>query len=384
VAMGERAMACLARFDPVDPRSRMFPPDAPLGLRDHPVVAHPDPGMLDDLDDGRRRLYERALQRLRARGCELAAIDLAPFLAAGRLLYQGGFVAERYAAVGSWVQEHPTEVDPVVGRIILEAGEIPASRLAADIEALASLARRAQAELARVGADSVILPTVGFHPTIDEVAQDPVGVNARLGRYTTFANLLDLCAVAVPAGVVGGLPFGVSFIGPAWSDLVQAELAKMIEDDPGVRRTSVGQGRPAPPAVPIAVVGAHLEGQPLNHQLTDRGGRKVSVTATDAGYRLFALATEPAKPGLVRVAEGGASIEVEVWHLPPLGFASLVEAVPAPMAIGKVTLSDGAQLPGFVCEPGALAGATDITGHGGWRAYLAEGGAQTGGLQVPG
>ncbi|HEX7443480.1 MAG TPA: hypothetical protein VF320_06320, partial [Acidimicrobiales bacterium] len=171
---------------------------------------------------------------------------------------------------------------------------------------------------------------------------------------------------------------GVSLIGPAWSDRVQADLARMAGSpthvgDPDPSAPDDGWARPALPAVPLAVAGAHLSGQPLNHQLTDRGARLVRTTTTAPVYRMLALATEPPKPGLVRVADGagGGAVEVEVWELPPAGFAGFVAALPRPMAIGQVTLADGTSVPGFLCEPEAVDGAADITAAGGWRAHLA-------------
>jgi allophanate hydrolase len=382
VSRGERVLAVMAGLDPADPRSRGFPPTAPVGLPERPVVAYADPGSLDDLDPARRRLYEEAVGKLEAAGCTPVAVSIETFLEAGQLLYRGGFVAERYAAVGAWVDQHPDEVDPVVGPIISAAGSLPAFLLAADIERVCGLKQTAEAVMAAVGAYSLLLPTAPFHPTIAEVAADPVGVNSRLGRYTTFVNLLDMCAVSVPAGRVDGLPFGVSFIGPAWSDLIQADLARKLEegdadgppgsgdDDPPA---TLGRRRVAPPTLRLAVVGAHLTGQPLNHQLTDRGARRVGSTTTAPEYHLYALATEPPKPGLVRVATGGAGapIDVEVWELPPVGFADFVAAIPPPMVIGSVRLEDGTSAAGFLCEPIALEGAEDITAYGGWRAYLA-------------
>jgi allophanate hydrolase len=377
LSLGERVLAVMVGPDPDDARNREFPPTAPLGLPDRPVVAYAEPDTLD-LDPDRRRRYEEAVGKLEAGGCYAVAVGIDAFLEAGQLLYRGGFVAERYASVGEWVDAHPEAVDPVVGPIIAAAGTIPATQLAADIERVAGLKRMAETVLAEVGAVSLLLPTAPFHPTIAEVAADPVGVNSRLGRYTTFVNLLDMCAVSVPAGAVDGLPFGVSFIGPAWSDLVQADLARKLEEpDPDASlsnlaaATGAGRGRLAPPAVSLAVVGAHLAGQPLNHQLTDRGARRTGVTTTSADYHLYALATDPPKPGLVRVAAGGSPIEVEVWELPPVGFAELVAALPPPMVMGSVRLQDGTHVVGFLCEPVAIDGAEDITAYGGWRAYLA-------------
>ena len=211
---------------------------------------------------------------------------------------------------------------------------------------------------------------------------DPIGVNSQLGRFTTFLNLLDMCAVAVPFGTCAGLPFGVSCIGPAFTDLVQSDIASRLEQGgtfPATSRPmatswqSAVAGRPAPPGVTLGVVGAHLSGQPLNHQLTDRGARLLGATTTAGIYRLFALDTVPAKPGLVRVPSGGAPIAMEIWELSPAGFGDFVAHVPTPMVIGSVELIDGARVPGFLCEPAALDDAVDITGHGGWRAYLGSG-----------
>jgi allophanate hydrolase len=385
VDLAERALAVLVgpAPDPTasgpgpDPFRRMPPPTAPLGPPALPVVARIDPGALTDVDPGYRWSYEQAVERLEAAGCGVVTIELDPFLEAGRLLYQGGFLAERHAAVGAWMDAHPGDVDPVVGAIIAPARDLSAVRLATDTDRLAHLAARVAALLGEVGACSLVLPTVPFHPTLAQVAADPIGINARLGVFTNFVNLLDLCAVAVPSDPVDGLPCGVSLIGPAWSDRVQAELARRATSaaDPADPAPDDAWVRPALPAVPLAVAGAHLSGQPLNHQLTDRGARLVRTTTTAPVYRLVALATEPPKPGLVRVADGdaGGTVEVEVWEVPPAGFAGFVAALPRPMAIGKVILADGTSVPGFLCEPEAIVGAVDITAAGGWRAYLAGG-----------
>jgi allophanate hydrolase len=209
------------------------------------------------------------------------------------------------------------------------------------------------------------------------VAVDPVATNARLGRYTMFVNLLDLCAVSVPADPVDGLPFGVTFIGPAWSDMVQADLAALSYTS-SRPRTGPPPALPGLRSFPLAVAGAHLFGQPLNYQLTDRGGRLARTTTTAPEYRLVALATDPPKPGLIRVADGqGAAVDVEVWDLPPAGLASFLAVLPRPMTLGPVTLADGSVITGFGCEPGAIDGAPDITAFGGWRAYLGSAGQLT-------
>ncbi|HEX7135122.1 MAG TPA: allophanate hydrolase [Iamia sp.] len=297
-------------------------------------------------------------------GYEVVEVDLSAYLAAGQLLYDGALVAERHAAVGAFVDAHLNDVDPVVGSIIRAAGRIPASEYVRDVERLAGLA----ADAARVwdDVDGVVLPTAPHHPTLAEVAADPIGANAALGRFTNGCNLVGWCAAAVPAGTtLAGLPFGVSVLGPAWSDRSVWAVGAAIA------------GQPAPPSVGaddrilVAVCGAHLEGQPLNHQLTSRQARLVARTATAPTYRLVALPTDPPKPGLVRTTSGGAAVEVEVWSLDAAGFGSFVAEVPAPLAIGTVVLADGTAVKGFTCEGVAADGAPDITAHGGWRAWLA-------------
>jgi allophanate hydrolase len=381
VDMAERAMAELTGRRGAAPDRRDFPPDTPLGPPGAPVVARVSPTTLGDLGPSRLGAYDAAIDHLQRMGCVVAEIELAPFLEAGRLLYEGAFVAERYAAVGTWIALHPDSVDPTVGAIISGAANITAARLAEDMGRLAELRISAADEWRRVGADTMILPTVPCHPTLAEVRADPFGTNTLLGRFTTFLNLLDMCAVAVPFGTSDGLPFGVSCIGPAFSDLVQIDIARRVEwagemGDAGAAmaasRGEGGAGRMAPPSLSIAVVGAHLEGQPLNHQLTERGGRLVGPSRTADIYRLYALDTVPAKPGLLRVGPGGASIVLEIWELPPAGFADFVANLPTPMVIGTLQLHDGSRVPGFLCEPLALEGAADITEYGGWRAYLAQ------------
>jgi allophanate hydrolase len=383
VSLAERAMAELTGPRGAAPDRRPFPTDAPLGPPARPVVARPSSDVLADLGPARAEAYQSCLDTLGRSGCEVVEIDLEPFLEAGRLLYQGAFVAERYAAVGAWISAHPGDVDPVVGGIITAAGSLPADQLASDWATLAELRAAAWREWERVGADALVLPTTPCHPTLAEVGEDPVGTNTALGRYTTFLNLLDMCAVAVPAGSCEGLPFGVSVMGPPFSDLVQIAVARTVErpgDSAAVAPSpppwqQATRGHLSPPGVPIAVVGAHLSGQPLNHQLTERGGRLLGPASTSDDYRLFALDTEPPKPGLVRVRSGGARIAVEIWELPPAGFASFVAGLPRPMSIGPLRLDDGATVSGFLCEQVEAEGAPDISGYGGWRAYLASMGA---------
>ncbi|MFE9645762.1 allophanate hydrolase [Streptomyces sp. NPDC006365] len=319
-------------------------------------IAVPPRGQLGEMDEGWLRAYESAVTQLRAAGAELRTMDLAPFTEAATMLYEGAFVAERYTAVGSFVDKLLSEggdgLDPTVAGIITRARDIPAHQLFADQDRLAALRTRALESLG--DADALLLPTTPGHPTLAEVAGDPLGTNARLGRFTNSTNLFDLAAVAVPAGQVAGLPFGVMLIGPAFTDERLARIARTLEVPP----------------VRLAVLGAHLSDQPLNGQLLALGAQLERTTRTAPVYRLHALTTDPPKPGLVHVGANGAAIEAEVWQLPAEGLGRLTATLPRPMTLGRVTLADGSDVPGFLCEPGALDDARDITEYGGWRAYL--------------
>ena len=289
-------------------------------------VAVPRPAQLAGLADGWAEAFGSAVARLRAAGAEIVTTDIAPLLEAAALLYGGSFVAERYTAVGDHIREHEEligrDLDPVVAAIILDGAKHSAADHFADRERLRRLAARAAEALD--GCDALLTPATTGHPSIAEVRADPVGVNAGLGTYTNFANLLDLAAIAMPAGTVTGLPFGIMLTGPAGSDGRLAEIA----------------GRYGQPDIDLLVVGAHLSGQPLNHELLAAGGTLLGPARTAPCYRLYALDTRPPKPGLVRVAAdadaasasqssypspssypSGASIAGEMWRLPAAGFA---------------------------------------------------------------
>ncbi|MFH9008177.1 allophanate hydrolase [Streptomyces afghaniensis] len=341
--------------DPADPLCRTGPQLSLPPAR--PKVAVPAPQHLEGMADGWREAFDAAVARLASTGAEIVEADITPLLEAAQLLYGGAFVAARYAAVGEHLEKHRdligTDLDPTVAAIVLAGREKTAADWAADTARLAALGAAGRAALD--GCAALLTPTTAWHPTLDEVAADPVGANARMGRFTNFANLLDYASLAVPAGFVDGLPFGVMFTGPAFSDRALAVLAERF----------------ANPGLDLFVVGAHLTGQPLNAQLVQAGGTLVGPARTAGGYRLYALATEPPKPGLVRAPGGGAGrgIEGEIWRLPASGFGAFTTAVPAPMTIGTVELADGRQVSGFLVEPYAVEGAPDITRFGGWRAY---------------
>jgi allophanate hydrolase len=316
-------------------------------------------------DGAMTSLYTKAQQRFVVLGWELVEIDFASFSDAARLLYGGPWVAERSAAVGAFIEANPEAVHPVVSEIIRQAERWSAKDAFLAQYALAECRRRSEEEWERM--DGLLLPTTPTIYRIAEVMADPIRLNSRLGIYTNFVNLLDLCAIALPAGFrADGLPLGVTLMAPAWADdwLLEAG-AEFLGERPIPSREGL---------VELSVVGAHLEGQPLNRQLTSRGAVLIERTKTAGDYRLFALAdTCPPKPGLMRdPGFVGPGIETEVWRMSFEAFGSFVAEVPPPMGVGSVTLASGRVVKGFVCERAALDRAREITHFGGWRAYLGQ------------
>jgi allophanate hydrolase len=294
-------------------------------------------------------------------GAVVEEVDISALVAAGALLYGGAFIASRYAAVGEFIDAHPDDVDPTVRTLIGAGRDITAAQWVTDTETLETLGLTARAIFD--GYDALVLPTVPRQPTLAEVAADPIGANAALGEFTTFCNLLDLAAVALPAGTVDGGQFGISVVVPAFADRIAADLAARFLDEPALQ--------PGPAGIPLLVVGAHLSGLPLNHQLLACGARLLRRVSTAPAYRMFALDSVPPKPGLQRAAVGGAAILGEVWDVPAGALGGFLAALPTPMALGQVELADGTSVVGFQCEAIAVAEARDITDFGGWRAYLA-------------
>ncbi len=357
-------------FDPLDPFSRVPAPgqDAAPWLTGSFRFGVPAAAQLQFFDDSEAAgLYRQAVASLESLGGEKVEIDFAPFRAAADLLYSGPWVAERLAALGDFV---PT--DPTVRSIITGASRHTAVDAYRATYRLADLRRATEAEWRRM--DVLVLPTTGTIYTHEQVAADPVGRNTNLGYYTNFVNLLDLAAVAVPAGFrANGLPFGISVIGPAFSDEALLTVADRYHRvQAAVPGPQVEPERWPPGCVQLAVVGAHLSGEQLNWQLTERGARRMKTCRTAPGYRLFALdRTVPPKPGLVRDDTfRGPGIEVEVWAMPEDRFGSFVAEVPPPLGIGSVLLDSGETVKCFIAEPYAIVGATEITRFGGWRGYL--------------
>ena len=351
--------------DPEDPWSRPAPVSPPPGVaRVMGVVGVPDPDLLD-LDALHRAAWEAALAELGAR-VRLAPVDVSPMLGAAGMLYGSPLVAERFAAFGHLLEPDGPHLDPVVRRIVLAARGHSAEDVYAAQHRLAALGRAS--ELATAGVDAVLLPTTPCHPTLAEVAADPVGTNNRLGTYTNMANLLDLCAVALPAGRrADGLPFGVQLLAPAFADGPLLDLASLMAGERVDVPTVVSAGRSL-----LAVCGAHLSGQPLNPVLTGAGGRLHRRTRTAAGYRMVLLEGELPRPGLLDAGNGpGPGIDVELWDVPASLLGHLDADLEPPLRIGLVRLEDGSSVAGFTAVPTAVAGAPDISLRGSWRAHLA-------------
>jgi allophanate hydrolase len=326
-----------------------------------------------------QRLYDAAVQRITALGGLCVEIDLAPFLDTARLLYDGPWVAERYAAIREFFDTHPQATLPVIREIIGGAKKWSAAEAYAYGYQLKAAKRRCDAVWQSV--DCVLTPTAGTIYTVAAMQADPIRLNSNLGYYTNFMNLLDYAATAVPVGFqADGLPAGVTVFAPAHQDGPLLRLAARMQRALAAPLGATGllltasTGTPTLPSgqVRVAVCGAHLAGLPLNGQLTSRGARLIAATHSAPHYKFYTLAGgPPQKPGMVRVKQGGSAVALEVWELPLSEFGSFVACIPAPLGIGTVTLADGSTVQGFVCEAAAAEGAEDITAFGGWRAYLA-------------
>jgi allophanate hydrolase len=358
----------VARFDPADPYSK---PLANAPIRPERIGVPRRDQRIFFGDSESEYLYDRALDTL-AKTADLIEIDIEPLLEAARLLYEGPWVAERTAAMADLLATNPDAIDPTV-REVVEAGTgMSAVELWNGIYRLAELKRHADGLWDDI--DLMAFPTTGTTYRVAELLAAPIALNSAFGRYTNFVNLLDMAAVAVPAGTrSNGTGFGITLIGPADTDrglLAVADAYLTAADLPGPPPLDL-EGRMQ--TVKLAVVGAHLKDMPLHWQLTSRDATFVGAYETAPTYRLYAMADSvPPKPALVHSTDG-AAIALEVYELDVAAFGSFVVEVPAPLAIGTVTLSDGTSVKGFVAEPRALSGAEDITHLGGWRAYIARG-----------
>jgi allophanate hydrolase len=362
-----------ADADRFDPRPSPTPPQFRFGVPNSEHLVLPDAAA--------QQAYARALTDVAALGGSRSELSFALFSDTAALLYDGPWVAERLEAAGALLKETPDALLPVLRTILSKAAGYRALDAFKAQAQLASLRRQCQALFRNV--DLLVVPTAPIFPTVAQVHADPIGVNMELGRYTNFVNLLDLCALAVPAGFrTDGLPFGVTLIARAGHDALLASVGQALHARLNERVGALPepwQGNlPSAPARPsagrtwLAVCGAHLSGQPLNRELTELGARFVRAAHTASCYLLYALDTTPEKPGLVRAVEpgDGERIELEVWELDVADFGAFVSRIPSPLGIGTIELEDGVQVQGFLCEYARVQGARDITAYGGWRAYL--------------
>jgi allophanate hydrolase len=376
------ALAVMAGADGADPYSRnrplapisAFPGNLRLGV--------PRNGQLIFFGDkASETAYGDALKRWTALGATLVEFDLEPFYETARLLYEGPWVAERYLVIRDLLASSPEAIHPVTREITISGARLSAADTFAALYRLQALRRTA--ERAFAGIDALVLPTA---PTVYSTAQvlaNPIELNSRLGTYTNFVNLLDLCGLALPAAIRSDdIPFGITLLAPAGHDAQLASIGRVFHAN--TELTMGASHLPQPPLatlavevsgdeIAIAVVGAHLSGMALNGELKTLGGRLLETTKTAPDYKLYALATTPPKPGMLRVEAGtGSSIELEVWALSVAAFGKFVAAIPPPLSIGTVRLADGRSVKGFIVEPADIGGARDISAFGGWRAFMAE------------
>jgi allophanate hydrolase len=383
VATAVKVLESTIGHDPLDAYSRQ------LSMASEAFPAKFKFGVPDQLEFFGDALAEAAFSdavlRLQGMGGSAVPLDFAPFKQAAQLLYGSALVAERYAAIRPFFDQHEAEVIEPVRSIIAEGRQYSAADLFDAQTQLKLLGQRAEALW--VGLDLLVVPTAPTHYSVASMLQIPVELNRRLGEYTNFVNLLDYAALSVPSAMrADGLPFGITLIGRCGSDWQLAELGQRYHHLTGLTQGATGLALPAPQPIKgltvkannedrvrVAVVGAHLSGMPLNSQLTERGASLVGTASTAADYRLYALpGTTPPKPGLLRVAAGqGSAIALEVWDMPLQYYGSFVALIPAPLGIGTLTLADGNSVQGFVCEAEALHDAKDISHLGGWRAYIA-------------
>ncbi len=388
-----RACAVAEGYDHADAYSRRpaAAPELPNLTAGEFRFGIPRADQLEFFDDPEyARLFFESVKRLEQLGGRSVDIDFTPFRTAARLLYDGAWIAERYTAVGEFIERNPASVHPVTRQLILASDALTAADAFRSIHRLADARRAAEETWSDI--DVLVTPTTGTIYKIADVEWDPIRLNSHLGYYTNFVNFLDLAGVAVPAGFRDdGLPFGITLLGPAWTDEALLRLAdrfhRVSVEHAGAlgtalpaaaerpvalaRATASQRGPTSGASIPLAVCGAHMEGLPLNHQLVSRGATFLRRTRTIASYKFYALpGGPPFRPGLVRVPAGGASVDVEVWSVPAEQFGSFVAGIPAPLGVGKVDLEDGQQVSGFLCEAHAIEGARDITELGGWRQYL--------------
>lgn len=375
-----------AQYDDQDEYARPASELTPPAWNTKPVLGIPDQNSLFFCDDPlAEKQFHQTVQHLVEMGYEIQEIDFSPWLETAKLLYEGAWVAERYVAIEDFFNANETQIDPTVCKIIAGARNLSAAQAYKGAYALQKAQRQTESLWQTI--DCMVTPTTPSIFTIQQLQADPIGLNSALGTYTNFMNLLDYAAVAIPTGFRSdGLPTGITAFGPAGTDKRLLRLADVWQYEfvhtAGAKKTPV----PTPNAeafsdsqiIPLAVVGAHLTGFPLNDQLLERSAKLIQTTQTAPKYAFYELAGGPIlKPGLVKIdpenddiKENGVSIEVEVWAMPKQHLGSFLALIPSPLGLGKVELMDGSQVVGFICEPNGIKGAKNISHTGGWRNWM--------------
>ena len=376
------ALSAMAGPDGADPFSRNRPLGQVTAFPGKLRLGVPRNGQLIFFGDtASEKAYGAALKRWTSLGATLVEFDLEPFYETARLLYEGPWVAERYLVIRDLLASSPDSIHPVTREITAAGARLTAADTFASLYRLQALRRIAERTFANL--DAIVLPTAPTAYSTAQVLANPIELNSRLGTYTNFVNLLDLCGLALPAAMRDdGIPFGITLLAPAGHDALLASIGRVFHADTKLRMGAKCLTPPPLASMPeglsgdeiaIAVVGAHLSGMALNGELLALGGRLLETTTTAPDYKLYALDTTPPKPGMLRVDAGaGSAIKLELWALSAAAFGKFVAAIPPPMAIGTVRLSDGRGIKGFIVEPAAINGARDITVFGGWRAFMAE------------
>ncbi|WP_421848923.1 allophanate hydrolase [Oricola sp.] len=373
------AFQAAAGYDPADSYSKHIAVPN-LTQQNAPVVGVPTPESLRFFgDEVQAASFKNALERLAALGATIREIDFGPLYDVAEMLYEGAWVAERYAAIETMMTEQPDDVYPVTRKIIGAAERLSAADAFKGMYRLKDLVRQAEPSLA--GLDMLCVPTIPTFYSVEDLEADPVQPNSNFGTYTNFVNLMDMCGIAVPTPVRSdGRPGSITLLAPAGEDARIAAFATLIEAEGERTLGATGWARPAPPAleaapadtIDIAVCGAHMSGLPLNGDLTSRGAVFVSAAETSADYAFYALpGAGVARPGLVRIPDGtGARIKLEVWRMPLSSFGSFMATIPQPLGIGTLNLADGSTVQGFLCEAVATEDAEDISKLADWRRYL--------------
>ncbi len=333
------------------------------------------------LDNGQyQEAFTKALQIAKGLNVEFVPVDIDSFVKAGKLLYDGPWVSERFAVTEDFLNSNPNAFDTSVRQIILSGAPYSAAQGFRAIYQLKELEIETKKSWSKC--DVILVPSAPNHPTIEDLKNHPIVKNSELGMYTNFVNLLRLCAIAVPSGFTKtGLPFGITLIAQEGSDNALLKLASQwqvlfelslgISNIKGTLEEHTILEATKNDVTQIAVVGAHLSGLPLNWQLTERQSRLVKVCKTAKSYRLFALPnTHPPKPGLIKCPSDGVSIELEVYEMPSNQLGSFLNLIPPPLGLGNIELEDGSLVKGFICEQYAVHEAQDISNLGGWKSYI--------------